>query len=232
MSAVVLWFSEDDVVARAGGEVVAQAAEFADAACVGVSAGEIVSSVGYDEEFDVRVTGANGRLIGECSCGKRPEEFCVHCVAAVLMALDVASPPDPEELMRRVEALGSRELLRGANYEPWATAALRVINDLNVGSEYYPALVRPAYQRLMWHVAHTPTYFDSHEQYYTLLDIGEWIVEGLAAACESEPADPRELGRWTAELLVSRPDVQTPIHVHKFYESLDDDATRDRKSVV
>ncbi|WP_125728637.1 hypothetical protein [Kibdelosporangium aridum] len=221
----MLWFREDDVVARAGAEVVAQAAEFADAVSVMVSAGEIVSNVGYDDDFDVRVTGANGRLVGECSCGKRPEEFCVHCVAAVLMALDVASPPDPEELMRRVEAVGSRRKLSGANYEPWATAAFHVINDLDISSEYHPALVRPAYQRLMWQVAHTSVYFDSHEAYDTLLDVGERIVEGLARACENEPADPRELGRWTADLLVSLPDVQTPIHVHEFYETLDD-ATR------
>lgn len=225
MSAMVLWFSEDDVLARADADVVGRAAEFADAAEVTVSAGEIVSTVGYDDDFDVRVTGANGRLIGECSCGKRPEDFCEHCVAAALMALDAASPPDPDELMQRVEALGSHRTLRSANYEPWATAAFHVINDLDIGSNYHPALVRPAYQRLMWHVAHTPVYFDTHEMYYTLLDIGERIVEGLARACDNEPADPRELGRWTADLRVSRPDVQTPIHVHVFYETLDDAAT-------
>ncbi|MFJ7297921.1 hypothetical protein [Streptomyces collinus] len=95
---MVLWFSEDDVLARAGADVVGRAAEFDDAAAVTVSAGEIVSTVGYDDDFDVRVTGENRRLVGEFSCGERPEDFCEHCVAAALMALDVASPPDPDEL--------------------------------------------------------------------------------------------------------------------------------------
>jgi hypothetical protein len=122
--------------------------------------------------------------------------------------------------MQRVEALGSHRRLRGANYEPWVTTAFDVINDLDIGSYYHLALIRPAYQRLMWHVAHTPVYFDTHEMYYTLLDVGERIVEGLTRACDNEPADPRELGRWTADLRVSRPDVQTPIHVHVFYETL------------
>ncbi|MGH3939079.1 MAG: hypothetical protein ACRDTG_10685, partial [Pseudonocardiaceae bacterium] len=172
----------------------------------------------------VRVTGANGRLVGECSCGKRPEDFCEHCVVAALMALDVASPPDRDELMQRVEALGSHRKLSSANYEPWATAAFHVINDLDISSDYHPTLIRPVYQRLMWHVAYTPVYFDTHEVYETLLDIGERIVEGLARACEYEPADPRELGQWTADLRVSLPDVQTPVHVVVFYESLDDAA--------
>ncbi|MEV8436021.1 hypothetical protein AB0425_01480 [Actinosynnema sp. NPDC051121] len=219
------WFTEADLVAMVGEDVLVRAIESVELETTTVSAGEIVSTFDGDGvPFEVRLTGADGVLVGECGrCGDRPR-FCEHCVAVAWFGLDFVALPDLDAFRARLEPFTRHRKLSSANYEPWARDASSLAHDLEIAAICHPALIRPLYQRLMWHVAHTPAYFDTHEAYYRLLDIGKRIVEGLAWICAKEPADPRELGRWTAELEVGRRDIQTPLHVDVFYDGLDDAA--------
>ncbi|MEJ2855483.1 MULTISPECIES: hypothetical protein [unclassified Saccharothrix] len=217
------WFTEADLVAMVGEDGVARAGAHDGPISFTASPGEIDATFRVDDvEFDIRLTGAEGLLLGECDlCA---EEFCEHCATTAWHTLDLVALPDVDDFLAQAESFNGHKKLSSANYEPWADKALSLIAALELGSICHPALIRPVFQRLMWHVAHTPVYFDTHEAYDTLLDLGERIVEGVAWVCAAEPTDPRELGRWTADLQVNRPDVQTPLHVSVFYDGLDDAA--------
>jgi hypothetical protein len=79
----VVWFTKDDVVACAGADRYELDLELHEQIVpLQVFADRVVAVV-EDDDYQVRLTGADGQLIGEFSCPVgRGGAFCEHCVAA------------------------------------------------------------------------------------------------------------------------------------------------------
>jgi tetratricopeptide (TPR) repeat protein len=217
----MIWFDEDDVVRRAPADVYELGLDYVDETCLMVSSDEVVATVGSDDKFRVRLTGTEGRLMGECSCleGRRGV-FCVHCVAAAVMAVDVTQPPDVEALLSQVNALREPRRLVGPSLLSWAEDANLLLPDLEMGAVYHPAMVRPLYQQLLWHVVDKTYWFESEEEYPALMEVRTRVLEGLAEACQEAPPEPGELARWLVDLQIDQPDSAAEVQLSEVVELL------------
>jgi hypothetical protein len=195
-----VWFTKDDVMARADTDRYELGLElYEQIGPLQVFADHVVAMVG-DDDHQVRLTGADGQLIGECSCPVgRSGVFCEHCVAAAVMAVDVTRPPDAAALLSQVDTVG-RGRLSSRNLDSWAKEAEDVLLTLEQTTIDHPAITRPLYQRLLRDLAHSRANFDSQEDRQVLLDVGERTTAGLVRACVGEPMDPDELAGWILDL--------------------------------
>ncbi|MET9684340.1 hypothetical protein [Streptomyces coeruleorubidus] len=205
----MVWFTNDDVAARAGADCYELGLElYEETGPLQVFADHVVAVVG-DADYQVRLTGADGRLIGECSCPVwRSGVFCEHCVAAAVMAVDVTRAPDAAALLSRVDAFGGA-WLSSANVDRWANDAEDLLLTLEQVTIDHPAVTRPLYQRLLRCLAHNGASFDSQEDRQVLLDVAERTTAGLVQACVGEPMDPDELAGWVFDL-----QLEETLHFH------------------
>lgn len=195
----MVWFTNDDVMARVDTDRYELGLElYEQTGPLQVFADHVVATVG-DDECQVRLTGADGRLIGECSCPVgRSGAFCEHCVAAAVMAVDVTSPPpDAGGLLSRVDALGGARL-SSANVDRWANDAEDLLLTLEQVTVDHPAVTRPLYQQLLRHLGHARAEYE--EELEVLLGVVERTTEGLVQACVGEAMDPDELAGWVLDL--------------------------------
>jgi hypothetical protein len=217
----VIWFNEDDLLRCVGGDRFDRAQPYVDeVGPLEVSSDEVVAMVGTGDEFRVRLTGADGQLIGECSCSDgRRGVFCVHCVAAGVMAVEVATPPDVEVLQSQVDALGEPRKLVGPSLHGWVKDAYFVLNDLDLGTYYSdPAAMQPLYQQVLWHLAHKTHWFETEEDYPELMRVKARVLEGLAMACQAAASGLDELAGWLADLRIDQADSATAVHLTEVVE--------------
>jgi tetratricopeptide (TPR) repeat protein len=213
----VVWFTDDDVMACAGADRYEHGLGLYEETCpLRVFADHVVAMVG-DDNYQVHLTGTD-RLIGECSCpAGRSGVFCEHCVAAALMALDVAQPPNAEAPRVRVNALCEPGKLTSQNLDRWANNAEDLLLTLEQDTVDYPAMTRPLYQRLLRHLVHTDAYLDTDEVYQVLMDVAARTIAGLTEACVGEPMDPDELADWVLDL-----QLEADLHVFVDLSDLDE----------
>ncbi|MFI0479389.1 hypothetical protein [Actinomadura sp. 9N215] len=195
-----VWFTKDDVMARADTDRYELGLElYEQIGPLQVFADHVVAVVG-DDDYQVRLTGADGQLVGECSCPiGRGGVFCEHCVAAAVMAVDVTGPPDAAALLSRVDAVGGASR-NSANVDSWAKEAEDLLLTLEQATIDHPAITRPLYQRLLRDLVHDRSHFDAQEDRQMLFDVGERTTAGLVRACLDEPMSPDELAGWVLDL--------------------------------
>jgi len=196
-----VWFTRADVVARADTDRYKRGFElFEEIGSLQVLADQVVAVVGDDDRYQVRLTGADGQLIGECSCpAGLGGVFCEHCVAVAVMAVQVAHPPDAAALLSEVDEVGGARL-SSANLDVWVDNAEYLLRTLEEATIDYSAVTRPLYQRLLRRLVRNESYWDSHDAYRAWLSAVEWTTAGLVQACVGEPMDPDELAGWVFDL--------------------------------
>ncbi|MGZ3145079.1 tetratricopeptide repeat protein [Lentzea chajnantorensis] len=167
-----------------------------------VLAGQVVAVV-CDRQ--VRLTGADGRLTGECSCpAGLGGVFCEHCVAVAVLAVDVVRPLDAKALLTAVDSV-SRTRPDATYPDRWADDAEKLLLTLEEATIGHPAVTRPLYQRLVRRLARNGSNLGSHEAHHLWSDAVEQATTGLVQACVREPADPDELAVWAFDLQAEEP---------------------------